>query len=144
METTETPKPSKDSSIQSLQRRYLYSPDTIAAYCVLSFPVGLYLYGLNVARRGGRIMGYFLAGLSAIVFLGTLTADALGIRGSTFGVIGIFVGIGLYKMECSSYRLELSRGAAKASWWPPLLWILGLIVAVVIVLSTCAPEEVVK
>jgi hypothetical protein len=144
METTRPLNPVKDSPFRSLQRCYLYSPDTIVAYCVLILPVGLYLYGLNVARRGSRIMGYFMVGLSAIALLGMLTGFALGIRVSTFGAIGIFVGIGLYKMECSRYRLELSRGAVNARWWPPLLWVLGLIVALVIILRIWTPEGIVS
>ena len=70
---------------QDLQGRGFYRPGVIATYCVFSLPVGLYLYGLNIARRGGRIMGYLLSGISGLLFVGMLAAGAVGARVSGLG-----------------------------------------------------------
>lgn len=63
---------------QELQGRRFYPPGVIAAYCILSLPVGLCLYGLNIARRGGRVMGYSMAGTAVLTFWGMFAAGAMG------------------------------------------------------------------
>ena len=129
---------------QDLQGRRFYRPGVIATYCVLSLPVGLYLYGINVGRRGGRVMGYVLASTSGVTFLGMLAAGAVGARVSGFGILGIFAAIGLLNMEGRPYRLALSHGGVPARWWPPLLWVLGSIVLVAIIATIFGPEEIVE
>jgi hypothetical protein len=98
-------------------------------YCVLSLPIGLCLYGLNVARRGGRIVGYALAGLSSALLIGTPFSNSPDFAGFSFLLPGVFVGIGLLNLEDRPYRAALSHGGLTARWWPPLIWAVGLIIA---------------
>ena len=144
MNTSEASEPTESRPPRDLEGRRFYRPGVIATYCVLSFPVGLYLYGLNVARRGSRMTGYTLAGMSCVAFLGMLAAGVMGARVSGFGILGIFAGIGLLNMEGRPYRLALSRGGGTARWWPPLLWVLGTILLVVIIATVFGPEEIVQ
>ena len=47
----------EDQSLE-LTGKHLYSPGTIAIYLILSgLPLGLFLYGLNIRRRGQVLMG---------------------------------------------------------------------------------------
>ena len=142
METSNSSSAQQTPVPQDLQGHGFYRPGVIATYCVLSLPVGLYLYGVNVARRGGRVMGYVLSGLSGATFLGMLVAGALGARVSGLGILGIFAGIGLLNMEGRPYRLALSRGGVTSRWWPPLLWVIGSILVVTLVVTILGPEEV--
>jgi hypothetical protein len=127
----------RSATPQELQGRRFYSPEVIAAYCILlSLPVGLYLYGLNIARRGDRVMGYSMAGISVITFVGGMFAvDAMGATMSPYRFLGIFVAIGLLNMEDAPYRAALLRGGTRARWWPPLLWVIGSFLVGAIVLT---------
>ena len=129
---------------QDLQGRRFYSPGTVAGYCLFSPPVGLCLLGLNAARRGSRSLGYLLAGLSGVVFLGALATAAAGSSVSGFGVFGAFLAIGLFRMEYGPYRLALSRGGVAARWWPPLLWVLASLVLLVAVTPSGGPQQLAK
>jgi hypothetical protein len=132
---------------QELQGRRFYPPGVIATYCILSLPVGLCLYGLNIARRGGRVMGYGMAGISVITFGGTFAAGAMGATVSMVSIVStlpIFVAIGLLNMEDPPYRAALSRGGVKARWWPPLLWVIGSLLVGTIVVTFFGPEVVVE
>jgi predicted branched-subunit amino acid permease len=95
----------------------------------LSLPVGLCLYGLNVARRGDRIVGYALTGLSIALVIGTPFSNQPELDGFNLMLPGVFVGIGLLNLENRPYRAALSRGGLTANWWAPLLWVAGLIIA---------------
>ena len=120
----------------------LYSPGAVAAYSLLGgLPLGCVLYGLNVARRGSRIMGTALSLLGAASYLFMLVATALGGESlAIYSFLGIFGAIGFYKLESGSFRQALNRGAVKASWWPPLLlalfsWVLIAIVVTLVMTS---------
>ena len=130
--------------LQDLKGHHFYRPGVVATYCVLSLPVGLCLYGLNVARRGGRVMGYVLAVVAGVTFLWMLAAAAMGAVGMSglFGLLGVAAGLGLLKTEGGPYRAALARGGVTARWWPPLLWVIGSILVVVIVVAIFGPEEV--
>ena len=129
---------------QDLQGRFFYRPGVVATYCVLSLPVGLYLYGLNVARRGGRVMGYAMAGVSGAVLVGMLVAGAIGARVPGVGILGILVGIGLLNMEDRPYRVALSRGGLTARWWPPLLYVLGSGLLLVMIATVFGQAEILE
>ncbi|MBI1788350.1 MAG: hypothetical protein HYR60_12485 [Acidobacteria bacterium] len=128
--------------------RRFYSPDVIAAYCVFSLPLGLFLHGLNVTRSGSRMMGYALTSTPAAAFLAPLAAGSLGAKAHQLFIystyLGVFVGIGLLNSEGRPYRLALSRGAVAARWWPPLLWALGAMVLAMVIAAVFGPEVIVE
>ena len=135
MGTSNVSVPTEKEDLQGLRSCYFYRPEVIATYCVFSLPVGLCLYGLNVARRGGRLVGYAMAGLSAALLVGIPFSSVLDSSGLSLALPGVFVGIGLLNLEDRPYREALSRGGLTARWWPPLLWAVGLIIAAMSVLS---------
>ncbi len=133
------------SSIQQdLAGVRLYTPGVIAMYTVLSLPVGLYVYGLNIYRRGRRLTGGLLGTLGALMFCAMLFAGATGHRISGFGILGIFVALGLFKIEAGRYKSAVARGASAARWWPPLLLAVAAILVVAILGILVAPEQVVE
>jgi hypothetical protein len=127
-----------------LQGRRFYRPGVIATYCVLNLAVGLALYGLNVAHRGSRFMGYLLASASGAALVGMLAVAAIGKPVAGFGVLGLFIGLGLFKQESGPYRLALSRGGVDARWWPPLLWVVAAMIVVVAVAVIFGGDESVQ
>ena len=125
-----TSRPVKGSGVR------LYSPATVGAYSVFGgLPMGCLLYGINSARRGARIMGtimYLLAGASCIFMT---FAAALGGSISIYGLLGILGGIGFYNLESEPFRAAVLKGATRARWWPPLVFLVGtyLVVAMMVV-----------
>ncbi|MEZ4651015.1 MAG: hypothetical protein R3E97_19960 [Candidatus Eisenbacteria bacterium] len=110
----------------SLDGRRFYHPGIIATYSVLSLPVGMYLYGLNVARRGSRVMGRTMTIVAGLVLLGMFVNAAAGGPPLRTGALGIFVGIAMIRLESSTYRYAVAHGGTRARWWPPLLWVIGI------------------
>ena len=123
--------PSKEERTLSGVR--LYSPGVLAAYFILgNVPIGMALYGLNVARRGERWIGYTLLGLSLLT-LALLVLAAMGgrsLRG--WGLLALVLGLGVWQVERAPYRRALRGGAAPARWWPPLIAVLALLIALVL------------
>lgn len=131
-----------DAAARNLHGRHFYPASVIALYCALSVPLGLGLYGINVARRGGRFLGYLLAGLSGLVLLALAVSAAVGEgRSGSFVfpsgsfVFPVVLGIGLYRTEQRPYQAALNRGGLTAKWWPPLIWVLGLWIVVAIMVT---------
>jgi hypothetical protein len=111
----------------------LYSPGVLAAYFVLgNVPIGMALYGLNVARRGERWIGYVLlaSSLLALVLLGLAAMTGRNLRG--WSLLALVLGLGVWQTERGPYRRALRRGATTARWWPPLLAVLALLVALLL------------
>lgn len=111
----------------------LYSPGVLAAYFILgNVPVGMALYGLNVARRGERWIGYVLLGSSllALVLLGLAAISGRNLRG--WSLLALVLGLGVWQIERGPYRRALRSGATPARWWPPLLGVLALLIALVL------------
>jgi hypothetical protein len=116
-----------------MEGRAFYSPGIIAAYCVVSLPVGLSLYGLNLIRRKSHVMGYALFVSSAAFFALMVATVATGGSVSGFGILGVLAAIWLLKLEEKPYRRARSQGGIRARWWPPLLWLLGGVLVAVVV-----------
>lgn len=122
---------------QSLRGQRFYRPGVIAIYCILmGLPVGIFLYGLNVARRESRVLGYLLVGVAGAAFLASFlqaaVVTAIPLR-FQMHILTLFVGLGLFKLEEGAYRLALARGGMPARSWPPLLWVLGSVLTVAII-----------
>lgn len=116
----------------------LYTPGVLAAYFVLgNLPIGTALYALNVARRGDRILGYFLFGASALALVLLILAALAGrnLRGWT--LLALVIGLAVFRAERRPYRMAVQRGAMPAQWWPPLLGVIALF----LVLAMLLPES---
>jgi hypothetical protein len=127
---------------KDLQGVQLYKPGVLAAYLALGgLPVGLFLYGLNLTRRGQRSIGYVLCALSTVIFAMIAVVVSSGGRVSGIGFLAVLVAILVYKMESRSYKLALSRGATPAKWWPPLFGVIGFVLAIIVVAGLFTPDE---
>jgi hypothetical protein len=129
---------------QSFSGMRLYSPVTIAAYGILtSLPIGVVLYGINISRRGEIWFGRFLIAIGVLVLAGTTIAGILGsdVFRSQFMLVSIFGAIGLMKMEAVPYKKAIAKGALKAKWWSPLLWVIFTLGAISTVLYLFSPVE---
>jgi hypothetical protein len=107
----------------------LYRPGVLVAYFILgNLPIGMALYALNLARRGDRVLGYFLFGASVLALALLLVAAIAGrnLRGWT--LLALVIGLAVYGAERGPYRSAVQRGARPARWWPPLVGVLGLLV----------------
>ena len=109
----------------------LYSPGVLAAYFILgNLPIGMALYALNVARRGDRWIGYLLFCMAAVTLLVLLSAAAGGTRLRTLQLLAVLVGLGIWQIETPPYRRAIRSGATRARWWPPLVAVVALQLAV--------------
>jgi hypothetical protein len=117
---------------QSPENRRFYPPGVIGAYCVVFFPVGMLLYAINVRRRGGRALGGVLSGLSAVFAVLVIVYAVNYGRFVEISGLGVFVGIGLIRMEDGPYRQARAHGGLRARWWPPLLWVGAAILVTVL------------
>jgi hypothetical protein len=116
----------------------LYSPGVLAAYFILgNVPIGMALYGLNVARRGERWIGYVLLGSSllALLLLGLAVVAGGNLRG--WSLLALVLGLGVWQIERGPYRRALRNGATRARWWPPLFGVLALLIALLLLV----PED---
>jgi hypothetical protein len=129
------PVPSADRSLAGVK---LYSPGVLAAYFILgNVPIGTALYGLNVARRGDRLIGYVLLGASLLTLVLLCLAALAGRNLRGWGLLALVMGLGVWRVERGPYRRALQSGAGRARWWPPLIAVFGLLGALVLLL----PEE---
>lgn len=128
-----------------LAGRSFYSPEVLLAYFALGgLPAGVFLYGINAARRGQPRAGYLLAGLAAAAFSlsGVFSDPPLAVAFMLSGVfsgvplgsaMSIFIGIGVLRSESGFFRTALAGGATEARWWPPA--VLGIVVALAVPLA---------
>ncbi len=118
-----------------------YKPGVIAVYLALGgLPVGLHLYGLNNIRRGQRWMGLSFCALSVVAFMLVAFIAATGHKVTEIGILGIVVALCVYLMERKPYQQAIERGATPAKWWPPLLWVVGIILIVFIIIGFSAKQ----
>lgn len=111
----------------------LYSPGVLATYFVLgNLPIGMALYGLNVARRGHRPLGYFLIGIALLALVHFMLTVLAGHNLRSLTLLSLVVGLGVYSAETRPYQAALRRGAKPARWWPPLFAVAALFLAVAI------------
>ena len=108
----------------------LYSPRVLALYFILgNLPVGLALYGLNVARRGDRLFGYLALGVSLAGLVALMLAAMAGRSVRGWALLGAVVGLAIASLESAPYKRALRNGATTARWWPPLVAVLALLLA---------------
>lgn len=88
----------------------IYSPQTVATYCVTILPVGIFLHGLNYVRRSQAMWG-----ITLMVF-GLLLFPCFGI-----GALTLIMGQIVLKLELSSHNREVLSDIELARWWGPLL-----------------------
>ena len=118
--------------------RCFYSPGVLASYCIVSnFSVGIFLYSINLARRGYVWRGRLLAILSALFLISLVFRNLFA--GSLFELrsqllINGLVAATLYGTEKSHFDRAMRNGGKPARWWMPLIWI-GIIVVIEFLLS---------
>jgi hypothetical protein len=112
----------------------LYPPWLLAIYSALANPpLAVFLYGINIQRRGNKAAGIILKTVAALAIVLMTIAAALETRmkGVHLMLFGIVVGLSLYRIEERPYRISISQGAKPARWWPPILFILAQAAAVI-------------
>jgi hypothetical protein len=115
----------------------LYKPGVLMAYFVLgNLPDGMAIYALNVARRGDRALGYFLFGASALALVLLILAALAGRSMRGWTLLALVIGLAVFSTERRPYQMALQRGATPARWWPPLLGVIALVLA----LAALLPE----
>jgi hypothetical protein len=115
----------------------LYQPGVLVAYFVLgNLPIGMALYALNVARRGDRAFGYLLFGASALALILLILAAIAGRNLRAWTLIALVIGVAVFSMEQRPYRTAVQRGAKPARWWPPLLGVVAMMIALAALLPT--------
>lgn len=116
-----------ETNALDLQGKRFYSPRVLLLYSVLAnFPIALFLYGINVHRRGSPFGGNIVKGLAAVMIVMITLIAAVGthVKAAHLILIGVAIGIGLMQVERSHYDDCLARGASPEKWWPPLIFLL--------------------
>jgi hypothetical protein len=126
--------PQAEGLERTFMGRTLYAPGVIAAYTILAnLPIGFILYGLNLRARGQRawsLVMLWLAGVSiALVVLLALTESLPPVT----PLIGVVGAINVYQIEKRPFEQALRRGAQRARWWPPAVFLLAGLGVVVLV-----------
>jgi hypothetical protein len=117
-------------SLNELNAKKLYPPGIIVAYTILAnVPIGLILYGINIINRGFRTYGKIVlwSGIICGIVLSAMILFGNPPRGLI--LIGVMCGITIYKCESGPYRKAIAAGAQKAKWWPPLLILMAMVMA---------------
>jgi len=133
-----------DIESQQFAGKRLYRPGVLAAYCIIAnLPFGIFLYGLNVYRRGHFWMGRIILAVSAVAIIAMSIAVASGAKVYCIPslLLNIVVGVGLMKAERGSYQKAILNGATPARWWPPLLFLAAISLAILIVSWFTSPDE---
>jgi hypothetical protein len=121
---------STEKSFNGLDGKKLYPPGIIVAYTILAnVPAGLVLYGINIINRGFRTYGKIILWSGIISGIVLAAIILYGHPPQMLMLISIMCGITIYKFESGPYRKAIASGAQKAKWWPPLLILVAIIMA---------------
>jgi hypothetical protein len=124
-----------------LSGRRLYQPGLLFVYFVLGgLPLGCFAYGLNLTRRGQRVMGTALWVVASAAFTALVIGAAAGTAVPSMGILSVLVGIGVLQLETKPYKRAVAQGAVPAKWWPPMVGALGIILLVVVLMTLAMPE----
>ncbi|MFH1700005.1 MAG: hypothetical protein ABIE07_05395 [Candidatus Zixiibacteriota bacterium] len=116
----------------------LYNPMVILTYYVLGgLPLGSLLYGINLSRRGNRVMGNILTILFGLTYILILILIAKRINVITLRLLSIFIGINVMKIEWNPYKEAIDKGAIPAKWWHPLLVAFAIFISIIYSYSFC-------
>ena len=112
--------------------RCFYSPGVLAAYCLVSnFSVGIFLYSINLSRRGYVWRGRLLAILSASFLICLAFRDFFADNFFEYRsrlLINVLVATALYGSEKSHFDRAMRNGGKPARWWMPSIWIAIVVV----------------
>ena len=110
-----------------------YQPWVLAVYCaVANLPFGIFLYGLNVHRRGDFWIGKILMVVSGLAVIGIYLTPTGGIFDKyaiPIFFFNLFMGLGLMKAEENNYKKAILNGGGAARWWPPLIFLAAILFA---------------
>jgi len=133
---------SEDRPPPSAGQRF-YSPGVIAAYCILAnIPLAVFLYGINVCRRGNVRSGNAIKIVAALAIVTMTIAFAIDARlsGIRFMLPGLVIGIGLFKAEKAYYGQAVAKGASPEKWWPPALIVVANAIVLILIDYIFDPE----
>ena len=120
---------------------YVHQPNAIAIYMVLGGAIGIYMYGQNLTRRGHTLKSLCFRGSAVLLFLVVSAAAAADQRVGGLGIPLLLLAIWVYKKEeDDAYALDVARGALPASWWPPLLVLVSVVILVLVAQAAFFPE----
>ena len=116
-----------EMSQQRIQVKRFYKPGVLAAYCILAnIPLAIFLYGINVHRRGDERSGNIIKIFAAFAIVAMTIALPVGskLSGLRMMLPGIVIGMGIMQIERPKYERAISQGAMPEKWWPPLLFLI--------------------
>ncbi len=114
-------------------RHRFYSPRVLAAYSIIiSFCLGIFLYSINLSRRGYLWQGRVLAALSILLIASQFLQVFLSPSNSftryrSEFLFNILVAANLYGSEKPHFDRAIRNGGKPARWWVPLVWITGIV-----------------
>ena len=120
-----------------------YPPWVLATYCILAnIPLAIFLYGINIHRRGNVRFGNAIKIMAALAILAMTVGSVFSSKspGTRFFLLGVVIGIGLFKFEKPHYEKVLAKGAIPAKWWPPLLFLAADILVMLLLILLFGPE----
>ena len=127
---------------KNLEGVRLYRPGVIAGYTVLSgMAVGLFLYALNLLRRGQRWLGVLTLVVSGVLFILIAAVFTMGGGILGLGLVGVLVALLVYQLERKPFDLALERGATPAKWWPPILFLLAFFLILIVAAGLFGPDD---
>ncbi len=113
----------------------LYKPHVVAWYMLIGLPLGLCVYGLNIARRGQQWFGYSVSAFSGLIYIMVAALVHMGMvshqiylvkQGLLFGTLSVLLAGFVHFMEQRPYRVAVNKGATPAWRWPPMSWAIGV------------------
>jgi hypothetical protein len=107
----------------------LYSPGVLAVYSFLAPSIGIILYGINLYRRDEQLKGRaFIIISCSFIFLSIFVARHHAQMIFITKTFSTLVALSLYQLEKPYFNRAIRNGFHKASWWPPLIGILLMLV----------------
>ena len=117
---------SADGGTLNVQGKRFYAPRVLLLYSILAnFPIAIFLYGINVHRRGATAGGNIIKAIAAamIALITSIAVAGTHVSALPLILIGIAIGVALMQAERSHFERCIAQGALREKWWPPLFFL---------------------